>query len=936
MLGLQIIRFGKFCALSSLILSISFSSSATTSGDYEKALKAYNVDEYDEAYIHLKNSLQKDPENLAAKLLMGKILLINGYLNAAEVEFVEALEMGADINLLAEPLGNTWLFLNKYKEIVEFSDTNKLSGDAQREWLLIRATACVRLHDATCALEDYSTLVAQDPAFVPAINGLAAIAIQNNEVEKAQKLIERAMANDPENPITWRLKGQLAYRQGDKEAAIAHLQTALTFNRDDPIALRNLVDLYLEANDYDTAKLFVDEIIQDTPNDPLAILLNSWLQSRDNTDAIDNEKVKELNDFMAQLDPELITSQPMLLYISGLTNFFNNNMETAAKDFIAYLQKEPDDLQAVLMLSQVYSATQQDKQALILLERHQSALLEDIDSALMLGDLFIRQNKAFKAERLLASLEAKYPNASKLQLFEIKLMAARGKQNEALTILENNLPNYKDNAGFLFTYSLMNLQAQRFDKALKGAHLLAELFPDEAEVYNLKAGIYIRQGEYKEAKTNIEKALEKSPTLFPAKFNLAATESRLGNIEASNTLIEELLTLSPGHNETLMLKAFNLTKQGDTESAKQIYLDLLTLSPENKRARERVSSLYQREGDTKYALYHLDLLLKDEFDNPTYLLRKASLQLEMNKQADAEKTLSIVRNFIEEDAAKLITYSGLVRSLGDEKKALASMKQAHDLEPNNPMVSLRYAGLLIDLERNAEAKNVLKTMSSIKEKSPIYWYLVGRIAGNTGNDDDAVSAYKKALEINPRYAQAFVAIYTYALNEEYVETFFDTAQQLIEEDEKNLLAKNLLAQYLFFTRDYERAIPLYTSLIEEPNLLNPAQAYNRLAIMWVDDGGINTAARYIEKAYELAPNDAGILDTYGWIKARQRKYEESLRMLRDAFSRDANDPNIRYHLGYTLAKLGRIEEAKQELTYAANVKRPFFLRPQAQALLDSL
>ncbi len=55
---------------------------------------------------------------------MGEILLINGYLTAAEMEFVEALEMGADINLLAEPLGNTWLFLNKYQEIVDFSDLN--------------------------------------------------------------------------------------------------------------------------------------------------------------------------------------------------------------------------------------------------------------------------------------------------------------------------------------------------------------------------------------------------------------------------------------------------------------------------------------------------------------------------------------------------------------------------------------------------------------------------------------------------------------------------------------------------------------------------------------------------------------------------------------------------------------------------------------------
>ena len=61
-----------------------------------------------------------------------------------------------------------------------------------------------------------------------------------------------------------------------------------------------------------------------------------------------------------------------------------------------------------------------------------------------------------------------------------------------------------------------------------------------------------------------------------------------------------------------------------------------------------------------------------------------------------------------------------------------------------------------------------------------------------------------------------------------------------------------------------------------------------------------------------------------------------LKMLRDAFARDANDPNIRYHLGYTLAKLNRIEEAKKELEYAVNVERPFFRRPQARALLESL
>ena len=914
---------------------IAFNSFASTSEDYEKALTAFNQNEYDEAYIHLKNSLQKDPENLAAKILMGEILLINGYLTAAEMEFVEALEMGADINLLAEPLGNTWLFLNRYQEIVDFSDLNKLSGDAEREWLMIRATACIRLQDESCALRDYNTIVSRTPNFVPAINGLASIALQNEDLSKATSLINKAMSLEPKNAITWRLKGQLAYRQGDTDAATAHLQKALTFNRDDPIALRNLVDLYLEAKDYDTAKLFVDEIIQDTPNDPLAILLNSWLQSRDNQQAIDNEKLKELNDFMAQLDPELITSQPMLLYISGLTNFFNNNMETAAKDFNAYLQQEPDDLQAVLMLSQVYMATQQDKQALALLERHQDALMEDPDSALLLGDLFIRQNKAFKAERLLQNLEYKYPNENKLQLFKIKLMAARGKQDEALSILENNLSTYKDNAGFLFTYSLMNLQAQQFKNALKGADLLSALFPNEAEVFNLKAGILIRQGRLEEAKINIEKALAQNPTLFPAKFNLAATESRLGNVDKSNLLVEELLALSPQHNETLMLKAFNLSKAGNLEEAKQIYLDILALTPSNTGARERVSSLYQQQGDTKNALYHLDLLIKDDFDNADYLLRKAALQLEAGQRADAEKTLSIVRNFINDDAGKLIAYADQARRVDNDENALDAMARAYEIANTSTFVTLRYVSLLLDMQNNDKAQSLLTTIPANQQQNPVYYFLKGRLAANKGNSERAIKEFEKALDVDATFAQAFVAIYSYALNDQFVDVFLNTARKLVNENENNLLAKNLLAQYLFFIQEFDESIALYKELVEQPNLLNPAEAYNRLAIMHIEESLV-TAKNYARQAYELQPNSAKILDTYGHIKALQGDYEGSLKMLRDAFARDANDPNIRYHLGYTLAKLNRIEEAKKELEYAVKVERPFFKRPQARTLLESL
>ena len=572
---------------------------------------------------------------------------------------------------------------------------------------------------------------------------------------------------------------------------------------------------------------------------------------------------------------------------------------------------------------------------MILLERHKDEIIEDIDSALLLGDLFIRQNKAFKAQRLLQELQFKYKNESKLELFKIKLMAARGKQDEALSILDNNLEKYKESAGFLFTYALMNLQAGKFEKALKSAEMLSDIFPDEAEVYNLKAGILIRQGNLNEAKTNILRALDKSPTLFSAKFNLAATESRLGNTEISNKLVDELLILSPQHNETLLLRAFNLTKLNRYEEAQQIYLDILTLNPSNINARERVSELYQQQRDVKSALYHLDLLLKDNFDNASYLLRKAQLLIEDDRISDAEKTLNVVKNFISSSPDKLILYSELMRSVDNNDEAKAAMARAHDLSAGNVFITLRYASLLLDLELNEDADKLLSSIGDDKRGTPVYYFLKGRVWANKGESLRAVRFFKEALELDPRFAQAIIGMYNFALNQQHVELFLETTRSLVDKDNTNLLTKNLLAQYLFFIGEYEESISLYKQLVSEPNLVNPAEAYNRLAIMSID-ASLEQASEYANKAYSLQQNSADILDTLGHVKALQGEYEESLKLLRDAFARNANDPKIRYHLGYTLAKLNRVEEAKQELNYAVNVERPFYLRPQAQALLDSL
>lgn len=79
---------------------------------YEKALLAFNSDDIQESYIYLKNALQQDPNHLPSKLLMGRVLLIDGYVNDAIDEFEESILGGTDKNLVVVPLSRAYLMLS--------------------------------------------------------------------------------------------------------------------------------------------------------------------------------------------------------------------------------------------------------------------------------------------------------------------------------------------------------------------------------------------------------------------------------------------------------------------------------------------------------------------------------------------------------------------------------------------------------------------------------------------------------------------------------------------------------------------------------------------------------------------------------------------------------------------------------------------------------
>ena len=147
--------------------------------------------------------------------------------------------------------------------------------------------------------------------------------------------------------------------------------------------------------------------------------------------------------------------------------------------------------------------------------------------------------------------------------------------------------------------------------------------------------------------------------------------------------------------------------------------------------------------------------------------------------------------------------------------------------------------------------------------------------------------------------------------------------------------KRLLADFYLIQGEHDNAKTLYEFLSKIDALFDKATVLNNLAYIETNDD-LPRALKYAEEALSLSPNTPQILDTYGWVLARQGNYTEALPNLRKAYSFDAVDPNIMYHLGFVLFKQGKHQQAKVELANALASDLPFAEKEEARALFNSL
>ncbi|HEY2986144.1 MAG TPA: XrtA/PEP-CTERM system TPR-repeat protein PrsT [Candidatus Binatia bacterium] len=406
------------------------------------------------------------------------------------------------------------------------------------------------------AIEELQSAIQLDPGMVNAQAMLIQNLLRTGQLDRALAAVEALEKKQPQNPITFNLKGAVYLTRNDIAAARRNFEQALALKPDYIEAAMNLAQLDLLEKNPDAARRRLQGVLDKDKNNVQAMIALAGVAAAARQDA---EYVSWL-ERAAKADPSAV--RPRLL----LTNY--------------YLKKN-DLRKALEMAAAAQSADPKNPQALDLLGTVQLASGEKENAVSTFGRLVRVATRSPVAHYKLATAQAAAESTS----------AARSSLNRALALR----PDYWDAEMLLVS---LELNAGRHAEALKIARQMQKQRPDSASGFMLQGDALMAQKQYGPALDAYQKALAINRTgLLAVKVHQALSAS--GRAQEADRRLIAWLKDQPADVGVRTYLAQTYIKGGHNKQAIEQYELVLQMDPKNARALNDLAWLYQQEKDPR-------------------------------------------------------------------------------------------------------------------------------------------------------------------------------------------------------------------------------------------------------------------------------------------------------------------------------------------------
>ena len=421
----------------------------------------------------------------------------------------------------------------------------------------------------------------------------------------------------------------------------------------------------------------------------------------------------------------------------------------AARLFKSLLADDPNNLELLNSLGQLYIKASDDEKALPFYEKIIKLNPVNVDAYNNMGGIYRRLKRYDESIAIL---------------------------NKALSFNKNN-SEVKYNLGF--TYKLMG----KNDEACDCFEYVISENPNDVLAYNHLGSIYATKKDYQKSISIYKRGLQVDPNHPILQYNLArsyvATNSDLDAFKA----FEAALRAKPSWKDAVKEYSALLNKYSRTKESCEVIQKAINLYPTDGHLYYLLGKSFLVQTDYESAVKSFEKAISLDNTNPSYY-EKLIFAYEREQKYDeglevAEKGIELFPNNIKImrekvhllfSAKKLNTGASVLKNLSelttrdphvkdlmgqyyiccDNKKNVAlCFDKIRKLNPSYQNYLYNAAYRYIQVEKYEEAEKCLKVFSASQQKNPLPLILLARIEEFKNNYESAIEILKKALSMNP-------------------------------------------------------------------------------------------------------------------------------------------------------------------------------------------
>lgn len=347
--------------------------------------------------------------------------------------------------------------------------------------------------------------------------------------------------------------------------------------------------------------------------------------------------------------------------------------------------------------------------------------------------------------------------------------------------------------------------------------------------------------------------------------------SHFEHLEPALEYADRALDLAPGDPDLLAWRGRLRLSDGDYEGAVADLEKVLADNPGNRQAHLHFADALRRLGDYERA----QSVLADLNQEPEVVKTRAALALENEDWQLAEE---LYRGLLEESEFRQEArfFLGQLAEFQERFEDALSWYGQVDSSEFRLDADIRGAVVLGRQGRLEEARELLSGLKSGDRDEVEEAFLAeGQILADAGRTEAALEAYREGLNRLPESERLIYARGLLAAEQGRLEMAEADFRAILDEDPDDAMALNALG---------------YT-LADQTDRLEEAHDL-------------------ITRAYDLAPDDAAVVDSMGWVEFRLGNHQQAIVHLRRALDLQF-DAEIAAHLGEVLWVTGEKEEARQ-------------------------